>query len=98
MTIFYTWYMLHLQPDVLQVTKGLAGMDTVVIHKSLIWGDIRLMVTTYLIFSLITVFIELTPFRYSSGFHKAQIVSIINLCISVVFACTIVSTVCIAAG
>lgn len=97
MTIFYSWYVLRLLPDVLQVTKSLAGMKVIVVDKSMIWEDIRLMVITYLIFSLITVFIELTPFRYSSGFHKAQIVSIINLCLSVVFAYTIISTICVAA-
>jgi len=92
-TIFYSWYIFRLLPDDLKVPKGLVSTDLMVVNKSAIRAEIRLMVTTYFLFLLITVFMELIPFRYSSGFHKAQFVSIVNLCISVVFAYTIISAV-----
>jgi hypothetical protein len=97
-TVLYSWYVLRLLPEVVQVLRGVFNGDVAVVSKGLIWKDIRLMVTCYLLFSLITVFLELTPFRSSSGFHKAQFVSVINLGISLVFAYTIISTVCSAAG
>ncbi|TDE17077.1 hypothetical protein [Dyadobacter psychrotolerans] len=93
MTIFYTWYTLRLFPNDLFVTKSLFSTDLREISKSMIWKDIRLMVTSYFLFSVVTIFMELTPFRYSSGFHKAQFVAIVNLCISAVFAYTIIRTV-----
>ena len=94
MTVFYSYYMLRLLPDVQHLPpKTLSSTDMIMMNKSLIWKDIRLMFTSYLLFSLITVFLELTPFRYSSGFHKAQFVSIVNVGISSVFAYTIISTV-----
>ena len=96
-TISYCWYTLRLLPDFVHVPKGLVNADLVVVNKSVVWGDIRLMVTSYLLLSLVTVFMELTPFRQSSGFHKAQFVSLVNLCISVLFAYTIISSVCVAA-
>ena len=93
MTIFYSYYILRLLPDVLHLQKGPGSTDIVLMNKNLIWKDIRLMVTSYLLLSLITIFMELTPFKYSSSFHRAQFVAIINAAISVVFAYTIISTV-----
>ena len=97
MTIFYSWYILRLLPDVVHVPKNLTETGLIVVNKSVIWGDIRLMITSYLLLSLVTVFMEVTPFRQSSGFHKAQFVSLVNLCISVLFAYTIISSVNVAA-
>ena len=97
MTIFYCWYTLRLLDDFVHVPKGLVNEELIVVNKSVVWGDIRLMFTIYLLLSLVTVFLELTRFRQSSGFHKAQFVSVINLCISVVFAYTIISSVSVAA-
>ena len=93
MTIFYSWYILRLLPDDLKVPKRLLSKDLIVVSKSVIWNDIRLMVTSYFLFSVVTIFMEVTPLRYSSGFHKAQFVAIVNLCISAVFAYTIIRTV-----
>ena len=81
MTIFYCWYSLRHLPDFVHVPKGLVNTDLTVINKSVVWGDVRLMVTSYLLLSLVTVFMELTPFRQSPDFHKAQFVSIVNVCI-----------------
>lgn len=96
MTIFYSWYILRLLPDVVHVPKSLVDTDLMVVNKSVIWSDIRLMVTSYLLLSLVTVFMELTPFRQSSGFHKAQFTATVNLSISMVFAYTILSSVSVA--
>jgi hypothetical protein len=96
-TILYCWYTFRLLGDFVHVPKGLANTDLIVVNKSVVWDDIRLMGTIYLLLSLVTVFMELTPFRQSSGFHKAQFVSLINVCISVVFAYTIISSVRVAA-
>ena len=90
-TIVYTWSVLRSLPENIRVSKGFDYAGLIEANKNVIWEDIRLMVTTYLVFSLIIVFIEVTPFRCSSGFHRAQTFSIINLSICLIFAFTIIS-------
>jgi len=92
-TLVYTWSSLKFLPQYICVPKNFAGVDLAWINKNVIWDDIRLMVTTYLVISLICIYMQLTPFKDRSGYHKAQVVSVINLCICLVFSVTIIGTV-----
>ena len=95
-TIIYAWSVLRTLPENIWIPKGLDNPALAEVNKNVIWEDIRLMVTTYLVFSVVTVYMEVTPFRASSGFHKAQTVSVVNLCICLIFAFTIIKTICAA--
>ena len=92
-TLVYVWSSLKSLPQYIQVPESLTSTAYIRINKNVIWDDIRLMVTTYLVISLICVYMQLTPFKDRSGYHKAQIISLINLSICLVFSVTIMGTV-----
>lgn len=89
-TIAYTWLNMQSQPENIRVYSG--GIDGAgsLVHTNVVWDDVSLMVALFILCFLITIYAELTPFRCSSGFHRAQIISFINLCITLVFAFTII--------
>jgi hypothetical protein len=89
-TLVYVWSSLKSLPQYIQVPESLTSTAYIRINKNVIWDDIRLMVTTYLVISLICVYMQLTPFKDRSGYHKAQIISLINLSICLVFSVTII--------
>jgi hypothetical protein len=92
-TTVYTWATLKLLPQYICIPANLTSADWVWVDKDRIWGDIRLMVTTYLVISLLCIYMQLTPFKDRSGYHKAQVLTVINLCICLVFSVTIIGTV-----
>lgn len=92
-TIIYAWSALKFLPQYILVPKDIMSMELTRINKNIIWNDIRLMITTYLVISIICIYMQLTPFKDRSGNQKAQIISVINLCICLVFSVTIILTV-----
>ncbi|TKT90686.1 hypothetical protein [Dyadobacter frigoris] len=92
-TIIYSWAMISSLPERFMITEGFTQSKALWISKGKLWGDIRLMVTCYLIISLICVYLQVMPFKPGSGKHHALMGSIVNLCICLVFSITIISTI-----
>lgn len=89
-TIAYTWVTMQAKPESIRVYGGESNGTGSQVGHQVVWEDVSLMVALFMLCFLITIYAELTPFRCSSGFHRAQIISIINLCITLVFAFTII--------
>lgn len=89
-TIVYTWIMMQSQPESIHIYGRESVRTEALLGHQVVWEDVSLMVALFTLCLLITIYAELTPFRCSSGFHRAQIISVINLCITLVFACTII--------
>lgn len=85
---------LHLQglPAYLHVSR-MAGLGRAeLVSKSIFWDDVYLMVTSYLVISLICIYLRVIPFRNNKGQAMAIMASFMNLCISLIFSLVIVGT------
>ncbi|NIJ55185.1 hypothetical protein [Dyadobacter arcticus] len=85
---------IHLKglPEQLHVSR-MAGIGRGgLVNKSIFWDDVYLMVASYLVISLICLYLRVIPFRNNKGHAMAIMASLMNLCISSIFAVVIVGT------
>lgn len=85
---------LHLRdlPEQLHITRMAGIGHGEVVSKSIFWDDLYLMVASYLLISLICIYLRVIPFRNNKGQAMAIMASFMNLCICLVFALVIVGT------
>ena len=91
-TVIFSVQHLKSLPEQLHITRmaGLGHGD--VVSKSIFWDNLYLMVATYLVISLICIYLSVIPFRNNKGQAMAIMASFMNLCICLIFALVIVGT------
>jgi len=89
-TVIYTGVIVNHFPDNLNFSSSLSLPDNTGLDKGKVWEDIRLMVTAYLVISILSIYLQLLPHGRGNGKSKAIVVSLLNLCIALVFSITII--------
>ena len=89
-TVIYTGVIVNHFPDNLNFSSGFSLPDNTGLDKGKVWEDIRLMVTAYLVISILSIYLQLLPHGRGNGKSKAIVVSLLNLCIALVFSITII--------
>lgn len=92
-SIVYCWAVISPLPERFMVTQGFTQSKELWISKGKLWEDIRLMVSCYLVISVLSVYLQVMPFKSGSGKHHALMASFVNLGICLVFCITIISTI-----
>ncbi|MDQ6482546.1 hypothetical protein [Dyadobacter sp. LHD-138] len=91
-TVLYSGALIYKLPDRFVITESLTQSKAVWISKSKIWEDIKLMVTCYLVVSVICIYLRLMPFKNGSAKHEILMASLVNLGICLIFAVTIINS------
>lgn len=79
-------------PDMLHVSH-MAGIGrSELVSKNIFWDDLYLMVTSYLLISVISIYLRVIPFRNNKGQAMAMMASFMNLCLCLIFSLVIVGT------